>query len=77
MPELLQSHANVCGFFTVYAAFYDWKFRQEEKLKFTMLLYSHMEVTIGNEEFQSSQCKRAGYITFFYMSVLFNSNKIL
>ena len=30
MPEPLQSHPSVCGFYTIYAAFYLFKFRQEE-----------------------------------------------
>ena len=30
MPELLQSHPSVCGFYTMYAAFHLFKFRQEE-----------------------------------------------
>ena len=30
MPEPLQSHPNVCGFYTIYAAFHLFKFRQEE-----------------------------------------------
>ena len=30
MPEPLQSHPSVCGFYTVYAAFHLFKFRQEE-----------------------------------------------
>ena len=30
MPEPLQSHPSVCGFYTVYAAFHVFKFRQEE-----------------------------------------------
>ena len=30
MPEPLQSHPSVCGFFTLYAAFHLFKFRQEE-----------------------------------------------
>ena len=30
MPEPLQSHPIVCGFFTIYAAFHLFKFRQEE-----------------------------------------------
>ena len=30
MPEPLQSHTNVCGFYTIYAAFHLFKFRQEE-----------------------------------------------
>ena len=30
MPELLQSHRSVCGFYTIYAAFHPFKFRQEE-----------------------------------------------
>ena len=29
-PEPLQSHPSVCGFFTIYAAFHLFKFRQEE-----------------------------------------------
>ena len=29
MPEQLQSHASVCGFYTIYAAFHLFKFRQE------------------------------------------------
>ena len=30
MPEPLQSHTSVCGFYTTYAAFHLFKFRQEE-----------------------------------------------
>ena len=30
MPELLQSHPSVCGFYTIYAAFHLFNFRQEE-----------------------------------------------
>ena len=30
MPEQLQSHPSVCGFYTIYAAFHLFKFRQEE-----------------------------------------------
>ena len=30
MPEPLQSHPSVCGFYTIYAAFHLLKFRQEE-----------------------------------------------
>ena len=30
MPELLQTHPGVCGFYTIYAAFHLFKFRQEE-----------------------------------------------
>ena len=30
MPEPLQSHSSVCGFYAIYAAFYPFKFRQEE-----------------------------------------------
>ena len=30
MPEPLQSHPSVGGFYTIYAAFYLFKFRQEE-----------------------------------------------
>ena len=30
MPEPLQSHPSVCGFYTRYAAFHLFKFRQEE-----------------------------------------------
>ena len=30
MPEPLQSHPSVCGFYTIYAAFHLFKFRQEE-----------------------------------------------
>ena len=30
IPEPLQSHPNVCGFYTIYAAFHLFKFRQEE-----------------------------------------------
>ena len=30
MPEPLQSHSSVCGFYTIYAAFHLFKFRQEE-----------------------------------------------
>ena len=30
MPEPLQSQPSVCGFYTIYAAFYLFKFRQEE-----------------------------------------------
>ena len=28
MPEPLQSHPSVCGFYTIYAAFHLFKFRQ-------------------------------------------------
>ena len=30
MPEPIQSHPSVCGFYTIYAAFHLFKFRQEE-----------------------------------------------
>ena len=30
MPEPLQSHPSVCGFYTIYEAFHLFKFRQEE-----------------------------------------------
>ena len=30
MPEPLQSHPSVCGFYTIYAAFHLFNFRQEE-----------------------------------------------
>ena len=30
MPAPLQSHPGVCGFYTIYAAFHLFKFRQEE-----------------------------------------------
>ena len=30
MPEPLQSHPSVCGFYTIYAAFHLFKVRQEE-----------------------------------------------
>ena len=30
MPEPLQSHPSVCGLYAIYAAFYLFKFRQEE-----------------------------------------------
>ena len=30
MPDPLQSHPTVCGFYTIYAAFHLFKFRQEE-----------------------------------------------
>ena len=30
MPAPLQSHSSVCGFYTIYAAFHLFKFRQEE-----------------------------------------------
>ena len=30
MPEPLQSHPRVCNFYTIYAAFHLFKFRQEE-----------------------------------------------
>ena len=30
MPDPLQSHPNVCGFYTIYAAFHFLKFRLEE-----------------------------------------------
>ena len=29
MPEQLQSHPSVCGFYTIYAAFHLFRFRQE------------------------------------------------
>ena len=30
MPEPLQSHPGVCGFYTIYETFHLFKFRQEE-----------------------------------------------
>ena len=30
MPAPLQTHPSVCGFYTIYAAFHLFKFRQEE-----------------------------------------------
>ena len=30
VPEPLQSHPSVCGFYTIYAAFHLFNFRQEE-----------------------------------------------
>ena len=30
MPEPLQSHPSFCGFYTIYAVFYIFKFQQEE-----------------------------------------------
>ena len=30
MPEILQSDPGVCGFYTIYAGFHLFKFRQEE-----------------------------------------------
>ena len=30
MPDPLQSHPSVCGFYTIYAAFHLFKFRQKE-----------------------------------------------
>ena len=30
MPEPLQSHSSVCSFYTIYAAFHLFQFRQEE-----------------------------------------------
>ena len=30
MPEPLQTHPSVCGFYTIYAAFYLFKLRQQE-----------------------------------------------
>ena len=32
MPESLQSHPSVCGFYTIYAGFHLFKFQQEEKI---------------------------------------------
>ena len=41
MPEPLQSHPCVCGFYTIYADFHLFKFRQEKLQEFTMLMYFH------------------------------------
>ena len=41
MPEPLQSPPSVCGFYTIYAAFHLFKFRQEETTGVTMLMYFH------------------------------------
>ena len=30
MPESLQSHSSVCGFYAIYAAFHLFKFQQED-----------------------------------------------
>ena len=42
MPAPLQSHPSGCGFYTIYAAFHLFKFRQEELQEFMMLMYSHL-----------------------------------
>ena len=34
MPEPLQFHPSVCGFYTIYATFHLFKFRQEENTGF-------------------------------------------
>ena len=33
-PEPLQSHPSICGFYTIYAAFHVFKFRQEQTTGF-------------------------------------------
>ena len=40
MPAPLQSHPSVCSFYTIYAAFHLFKFRQKKLQEFTMLMYS-------------------------------------
>ena len=44
IPEPLQSHPSVCGFYTIYEAFHFFKFWREEKQEFTMLMCFHSEV---------------------------------
>ena len=43
MPETLQSHPSVCGFYTIYAAFHLFKFKKKLQ-EFTMLIYFHSKV---------------------------------
>ena len=40
IPAPLQSHPSVISFYTIYAAFHLFKFRQEEIKGVTMLMYS-------------------------------------
>ena len=40
MPTPLQSHLSVCCFYTIYAAFRLFMFRQKQITGFTMLMYS-------------------------------------
>ena len=41
MPAPLQSHPSVCGFYTIYAAFHLFKFRQKEITGVTVLMCFH------------------------------------
>ena len=50
MPEPLQSHPSVCGFYTLYAAFHLFKFQQEEITGVhdvnVLALISHFSISI-------------------------------
>ena len=56
MPEPLQSHPSVCGFYTIYAAFHLFKFRQEE-----ITGVHDVNVLPLHVIFQFFCCKCAGY----------------
>ena len=48
MPEPLQSHPRVCGFYTIYEFFDLFKFRKKKVQEFTMLMYFHSYVITCN-----------------------------
>ena len=41
LPEPLQTHPSVCGFYRIYAVFHILKFQPEKLLEFTMMMYFH------------------------------------
>ena len=60
MPDTLQSHPSVCCFYTIYAAFHLFKFRQEE---ITGVHNVNVFSFMGNlhVSFQFFSCRCAGY----------------
>ena len=60
MPEPLQSHPSVCGFYTMYAAFHLFKFREEITGVHDVNVLSFIHVML-HVIFQFFYCKCAGY----------------
>ena len=62
MPEPLQSHSSVCVFYTIYAAFHVFKFRQEEitgvhDVNLLSFISNYMQCLIfSNVNVQLSRC---------------------
>ena len=70
MPAPLQSHPSVCGFYTIYAAFHLFKFRQEEftgvhDVNVLSFISKYMKSFFVNVQFKICFCP------FFYIVVNF------